>query len=173
MVKSQTTILAETIGSWDQLWRTWRSFSTLASGVAMRAFPLKPSSACWFDLFRLGSVVDVPLSKLWLQTTGRWSQHHWNGFLCRLQGIPVETTIPQPCFDHGSHGTDDADVLCFQVVRPTVMTQQLTLPGEATGEVSSLWGYPQIPSHHPFADGIFHYNSSIWEYPHLWNPPYI
>ena len=55
----------------------------------MRAFPLKPSSACWFDLFRLGSVVDVPLSKLWLQTTGRWSQHHWNGFLCRLQGIPV------------------------------------------------------------------------------------
>jgi hypothetical protein len=40
-------------------------------------------------------------------------------------------------------------------------------------EVSNLWGYPQIPSHHPFADGIFHYNPSgstpIYGTPHIFS----
>ena len=30
-----------------------------------------------------------------------------------------------------------------------------------------------VPPNHPFIDRFFHYQPSIWGYPHLWKPPFI
>jgi len=89
----------------------------------------------------------------------RWNSPHFHHlFYCQHYLRWVATTPLMVCCRWGQRSLNET-LRRFSVAF-----------GSWLGGVRFVMG---VPPNHPFIDRFFHYQPSIWGYPHLWKPPFI